>query len=138
MATNYCGECKHWHPHEVQEFPNCRSGDCDKIQKGTKYQDGEDYEYDGWSFEDECYDECLHCFERKGNTTYWYGIYDSAYVCKNCECSMPMCADGDDVSRHFKYCPFCGLEITAFYASEVDAEFLEAEKNKEVAEDADN
>ena len=62
------------------------------------------------------------------STTYWYGIYDSAYVCKNCECSMPMCADGDDVSRHFNYCPFCGKKITAFYASEVDADFLEAEK----------
>lgn len=60
MASNYCGDCKHWHEHEVQEFPSCRSGDCDKIQKGTKYQDGKEYEHDGWSFEDECYDECLH------------------------------------------------------------------------------
>ena len=41
---------------------------------------------------------------------------------------MPMCADGDDVSRHFQYCPFCGKKIKAFYASEVDAEFLEDEK----------
>ena len=73
----------------------------------------------------------------KNRETYWYGIYDCAYVCKNCECSMPMCADGDDVSRHFQYCPFCGKKIKAFYASEVDAEFLEDEKEcPEVTNDA--
>ena len=66
--TNYCGKCKHWHEHGMQKYKNCRTGDCDKIPKGTVYQDGKDhagfpFTYDGYSFEDECYDECMNCFE---------------------------------------------------------------------------
>ena len=127
---NYCGRCKHWHKRDEQTY-SIDIGDCDKIPQGTKFtDDGNEYTYDGYSFEDELYDECMHCFEPKdGNTTYWYGIYDSAYICKKCESSMQMNVDGECVSEYFKYCPFCGRKITAFYASELDAEWLEEEKN---------
>lgn len=127
---NYCGRCKYWHKRDEQTY-SIDIGDCDKIPKGTKFvDDGKEYDYDGYSFEDELYDECMHCFEPKdSNTTYWYGIYDSAYICKKCESSMQMHVDGECVSEYFKYCPFCGREITAFYASELDAEWLEEEKN---------
>lgn len=35
-------------------------GDCDKIPRGTAY---DEFTYTGYSFEDECYDEEFHCFE---------------------------------------------------------------------------
>jgi len=62
-----CGNCKHWH--ERQE--ECHKyvlqiGDCDKIAKGTPMQPTEDgtiFEYDGYSFEDENYNEEWGCFE---------------------------------------------------------------------------
>ena len=75
-----CGNCKHWH-----EWPEDRQkeywrnnlfagkewsagdlsfGDCDKVQSGTPFADGV-YTYDGYSFEDENYDEEFHCFEKK-------------------------------------------------------------------------
>ena len=50
-----CGDCKHWHPKKIQQY-TLRIGKCDKIKKGTK-------EFDGITFEDECYDDDLHCFE---------------------------------------------------------------------------
>ncbi len=71
--TNLCGNCKHWH-----EFPQqtCRikQGVCDKVPKGTtftvediidEYEGSMTYKYDGWSFEDECYDDVFKCFEVK-------------------------------------------------------------------------
>ena len=58
-----CGNCKHWHEHIGQEY-HLKTGDCDKIIKGTKFSDdNKTYEYDGYSFEDECYDDYFNCFE---------------------------------------------------------------------------
>ena len=58
-----CGNCKHWHEHIGQKY-HLKTGDCDKIIKGTKFSgDGQTYEYDGYSFEDECYDDYFNCFE---------------------------------------------------------------------------
>ena len=63
-----CGACAHWHIWDDAnpEMDLCK-GDCDKIEAGTDYAISEDgkqiYTYDGYSFEDECYDEDLHCFE---------------------------------------------------------------------------
>lgn len=58
---NDCGNCKHWHewPKEKQRW-SLHLGTCDKIAKGTVF-DGSTY--DGYSFEDECYDEDFNCFE---------------------------------------------------------------------------
>ena len=66
-----CGACKHWHEwsEERQEYKNTNMGDCDKIPKGKMLSyvlsDGEKHtdQYDGYSFEDECYDEAFGCFE---------------------------------------------------------------------------
>lgn len=64
---NYCGMCTHWHKRKEQHY-SIDIGDCDKIVKGTKFVDGgQEYDYDGYSFEDECYDECMHCFEQRGD-----------------------------------------------------------------------
>ena len=79
MKTDYewlkerrmCGACKHWHEwdEEKQEYKNSDLGDCDKIPKGKEFSytlsDGEEYtaQYDGYSFEDECYDEEFGCYE---------------------------------------------------------------------------
>ena len=68
-----CGACKHWHEwsEERQEYKNCNMGDCDKIPKGRKFSyvlsDGEEHtdQYDGYSFEDECYDEEFGCYESR-------------------------------------------------------------------------
>lgn len=61
IPPNDCGNCKHWHewPPEKQEY-HLHVGDCDKIPKGTVY---DEFTYTGYSFEDECYDEEFHCFE---------------------------------------------------------------------------
>lgn len=61
IHPNDCGNCKHWHewPEDMQTY-SISIGDCDKIEKGTPY---DEFTYDGWSFEDECYDEEFHCFE---------------------------------------------------------------------------
>ena len=61
--------------------------------------------------------------------TYMYGIYDSAYVCKHCDCSMPMNMGGEDASVHINYCPFCGSKITEWYADEESAKWFEGERN---------
>lgn len=59
----YCGRCKHWHIRKDQPY-SLDIGDCDKVAKGTKFTDcGKIYEYDGYSFEDECYDDSMNCFE---------------------------------------------------------------------------
>lgn len=63
------------------------------------------------------------------NETYMYCVYDSAYVCKKCEGSMPVNMDGESPSEYFSYCPFCGRKITAWYADESSAEWLEEERN---------
>ena len=64
---NYCGMCAHWHKRKEQQY-SLDIGDCDKIAKGTKFvDDGREYDYDGYSFEDECYDECMNCFEQRGD-----------------------------------------------------------------------
>jgi len=64
-----CGACAHWHLWEEEQEEGLRRGDCDKIEAGTEYGVSEDgkqiYTYDGYSFEDECYDECLNCFEER-------------------------------------------------------------------------
>lgn len=62
---NYCGRCKHWNKRpESEQTYSIDIGDCDKIKQGTKFvDDGKEYEYDGYSFEDEIYDNCMHCFE---------------------------------------------------------------------------
>lgn len=84
IENKACGGCKHWHEwsderHVAHWLGNryhpgswaqgdLALGDCDKIAKGTRYQsDGEEYSYSGDSFEDECYDEDLHCFEVREN-----------------------------------------------------------------------
>lgn len=60
-----CGVCKRWH--ERKEDANVLAiGDCDKIPKGTEWHDEETqktYTYDGYSIEDEVYDEVFGCFE---------------------------------------------------------------------------
>ncbi len=64
-----CGKCKHWH--ERKERKGLRTGDCDKIAKGTLYNIGDKtYTYDGYSFEDEYYDDCFNCFEELVNCEY--------------------------------------------------------------------
>lgn len=81
-----CGACKHWHRWDMQKeidywnnntfrdlhYPkpahdesSLHFGDCDKYPSKTPYktEDG-DYEmYDGYSFEDESYDDVFGCFE---------------------------------------------------------------------------
>lgn len=80
-----CGACKHWHrwdmqkeigywnnnpfqdlhyPKPIHDESSLHFGDCDKIAKDTSYED--EYgtgHYDGYSFEDESYDDVFHCFE---------------------------------------------------------------------------
>jgi len=68
IHPNDCGNCKHWHPLEVQGH-TITEGECDKIKRGTlvvytNYDNVESsYRFDGFAFADECYDEDLHCFE---------------------------------------------------------------------------
>ena len=64
IMCNYCGDCVHWHEWESERNDSCRRGDCDKIAKGTPFSDGR-YTYDGYSFNDECYDDDFQCFEPK-------------------------------------------------------------------------
>ena len=62
---NCCGVCKHWHEWE-KDAGQLAKGDCDKIPKGHEWTDeefGKTYQYDGYSFEDECYDDVFNCFE---------------------------------------------------------------------------
>ena len=79
IHENDCGNCRHWNPWTDEDWEAyCRHyeelgikrpeerydfGWCDKIQKGTVYDENEGWKYDGYSFSDECYDESLHCFE---------------------------------------------------------------------------
>lgn len=76
--NNCCGNCKHWYIWD-EEKQNCcwvSKGDCDKIPKGCSWYDEKfkkHFDYDGYSFEDECYDDVFHCFEPKEN------------VCKYCK-----------------------------------------------------
>lgn len=63
-------------------------------------------------------------------TTYMYGIYDSAYVCKECGNSIPMDMGGEDASVYISYCPYCGRKIRAWYADEASAEWCEEESNE--------
>lgn len=84
IHENDCGNCMHWQQWDfgreceqwrrinrtgVTQIGHDRDsihfGDCDRIVKGTKFygENGEEYTYDGYSFEDECYDEVFHCFE---------------------------------------------------------------------------
>lgn len=90
--TNLCGQCKHWHEwstakklkHDKENIElaikyglsyyfsaihsDLRLGDCDKIGRGTVYhiEDGDaGNEYDGNSFEDECYTDYFNCFEQR-------------------------------------------------------------------------
>jgi len=70
IHPNDCGNCKHWHvrPPAEQET-GLLIGDCDKIPIGAEWTSSPEnviYHYDGWSFEDECYDEDLHCFDARG------------------------------------------------------------------------
>lgn len=63
-----CGACKHWHEWEKDAGQLARGG-CDKIPKGQEWTDedtGNIYQYDGYSFEDECYDDVFGCFESVG------------------------------------------------------------------------
>ena len=64
-----CGACKHWHRWDDDSLDELCRGDCDKIEAGTEYAISEDgktvFTFDGYAFEDECYDECLHCFEER-------------------------------------------------------------------------
>lgn len=71
IHSNDCGNCRRWHiwPEEKQEY-GIPLGDCDKIERGRKFYDLDEkgnvvqtYTYDGYSFEDECYDEEFGCFE---------------------------------------------------------------------------
>lgn len=61
-----CGACKHWHEWDKgkQKYELCL-GDCDKVEKGRTRtdEDGETFKYYGYSFEDECYDDCFGCWE---------------------------------------------------------------------------
>ena len=91
-SGNDCGNCVHFHLWDFErEFEKWRQinshfltqtahtkdslhfGDCDRIAKGTAFtfelSDGSvhEAEYDGYSFEDECYDEYFHCFEPANN-----------------------------------------------------------------------
>jgi hypothetical protein len=61
-----CGECKHWHEIEQTEY-KCRLGRCDKIPKGTLFEDddGNSYHFDPEVFDDEIYTDALECFEEK-------------------------------------------------------------------------
>ncbi len=81
ISCRDCGGCKHWKEwddkRKQQEvlkyeqlglrytFTALAQGDCSKIPKGQEWKDkdGSTYAYDGTSFEDECYDEVMHCFE---------------------------------------------------------------------------
>ena len=62
-----CGICKHWHERDEYKGGGVLAiGDCDKIPEGhqlTPSADGTIYTYDGYSFEDEVYDEEWGCFE---------------------------------------------------------------------------
>ena len=62
---NTCGDCIHWHewPREKQKY-SLKMGDCDKIPKGTTFEGGK-CKFKGCSFEDECYDWDLHCFDAR-------------------------------------------------------------------------
>lgn len=67
-----CGNCRHWHvwDKDKQKY-NCLLGDCDKIQKGTVFEcEGKSYTYDGYSFEDENYNDAFTCFEARQGEKY--------------------------------------------------------------------
>ena len=65
---NLCGNCKHWHEFPTQKY-RCKQGVCSKVLKGTTFTvENVTYEYDGWSFEDECYDDAFGCFEVRDGT----------------------------------------------------------------------
>ena len=64
-----CGACRHWDAWDDNVPEDLCRGDCRKIEAGTEYDISEDgktvFTFDGHTFEDECYDECLHCFEER-------------------------------------------------------------------------
>ena len=78
-----CQYCKHAHKMDAEKEWHircntihlfemsrgvCKYYDCDKIPKGEKWtENGETYEYDGYSLEGENYDEVFHCFEPREN-----------------------------------------------------------------------
>lgn len=65
---NLCGNCKHWHEFPEQKY-RCKLGVCDKIPFGTEFTVvGYTHKYNGWSFNDECYDDVFGCFEVKYGT----------------------------------------------------------------------
>lgn len=76
MSGKACGGCRHWHEwsekrHKqfwdkcnVPWFPgDLRIGNCDRIARGTPMPEGRGF--DGYAFEDECYDDCFGCFEEE-------------------------------------------------------------------------
>jgi len=64
-----CGACKHWDAWDDNVPEELCRGGCRKIEAGTEFGISDDgktvFTFDGYSFEDECYDECLHCFEER-------------------------------------------------------------------------
>lgn len=77
---NRCGNCKHFCQITKEEYERLGYshvyghflvGHCDKVLEGTVYDDTlsdltwQPFRFDGYPFEDECYDEDLHCFERR-------------------------------------------------------------------------
>ena len=72
-----CGACRHWHRWTMERErerwndpdrgeDRLHFGDCDRIPKGTVVTSKVEeytYTYDGYSFEDECYDEDMQCYE---------------------------------------------------------------------------
>ena len=113
-----CGKCKHWHEHKVQKYKS-KKGNCDKIVKGTAFVcEGEKYNYDGYSFEDECYDDCFNCFEAKNElqeTTKQLVDLITGEQLKPC----PFCGSENVYIPYvggktigIVYCPDCGLYCT--------------------------
>ena len=61
----YCRDCIHWNKRAEQDGKLLK-GDCLRVPQGMNNTiDGSQYWYDGWSFEDEIYDDVFHCFEGK-------------------------------------------------------------------------
>lgn len=63
-----------------------------------------------------------------GKTYFFHLDNDDLYECKYCGDRLPDSINGDHPMM-FNYCPFCGHEITAWYASKEDAEYLEVKKH---------
>ena len=70
--TNYCGDCARWNPLPPdRQETGLLVGLCDKIPNGTRYywedENGEirTSKFYRETFEDECYDYDMGCFEPK-------------------------------------------------------------------------